>query len=59
MIGFDTGPGNGLIDSLVRLRTQGREGMDKDGKYGLNGRVNEEVLHALYDKAVIKQNLLI
>ncbi len=56
VIGFDTGPGNGLIDSLVRLRTQGREGMDKDGKYGLNGRVNEEVLHALYDKAVIKQN---
>lgn len=34
VIGFDTGPGNALIDRLVRQRTQGKEDMDTDGQYG-------------------------
>ena len=54
LIGFDTGPGNGLIDALVRERTQGREFMDKDGQYGLQGQVNEHVLEALFDEAILK-----
>lgn len=54
LIAFDTGPGNGLIDRLIRQRTQGREHMDKNGQYGKKGKVNENVLSRLYEKAVQK-----
>jgi len=60
LIGFDTGPGNGLIDRLVRQRTLGKESMDRDGQYGSQGTVNESVLKALFEKALIRdgQNFL-
>jgi len=54
LIGFDTGPGNGLIDQLVRQRTAGKENIDQDGRYGKQGRVHEGVLAALYRKSIIK-----
>ncbi|MFI4937891.1 MAG: anhydro-N-acetylmuramic acid kinase [Candidatus Berkiellales bacterium] len=54
LIAFDTGAGNNLIDALVKLRTHGQESMDKDGKYGRKGKVNEQVLKALFDKAILK-----
>lgn len=54
LIAFDTGPGNGLIDLYVRQRTNGKENMDKDGQYGLQGQINATVLNALYQKSVIK-----
>jgi anhydro-N-acetylmuramic acid kinase len=54
LIAYDTGPGNGLIDRLVRQRTQGKENMDRDGVYGLQGVVNELVLERLYQRAIIK-----
>lgn len=54
LIAFDTGPGNGLIDRLVRQRTEGKECMDADGHYGRKGSVNKTVLTALYEKALIK-----
>lgn len=53
LIAFDTGPGNALIDRLVRLRTEGRECMDQDGRYGLDGVVNVDVLKALFEKSLI------
>ena len=61
MIAFDTGPGNGLIDLLVRQRTNGVESMDRDGSYGQKGVVNEDVLAALYNTSLIKdgQNYLL
>ena len=52
--GFDTGPGNGLIDALVRARTQNREAMDRDGQYGSQGEVHPDVLEALFARAIIK-----
>jgi anhydro-N-acetylmuramic acid kinase len=52
LIAFDTGPGNGLIDCLIRQRTQGKEQMDFNGHYGSQGRVHTEVLSALYAAAV-------
>lgn len=55
ILGFDTGPGNGLIDRWVRMYTQGKENMDKDGKYGQCGQVQEKLLKALYDKAIVKE----
>lgn len=54
--GFDTGPGNGLVDRLVKQRTSGRETMDKNGQYGLKGKVSLAVLDALYKKSLIKNN---
>ncbi|MES2252843.1 MAG: anhydro-N-acetylmuramic acid kinase [Pseudomonadota bacterium] len=61
MIAFDTGPGNGLIDLLVRQRTHGAESMDRDGAYGQQGVVNEEALTALYTTSLMKsgQNYLL
>jgi len=53
VIGFDTGPGNGLIDSLVKQRTQGKEKMDRNGQYGMQGKIHEDVLTALFSEAII------
>jgi anhydro-N-acetylmuramic acid kinase len=53
VIGFDTGPGNALIDSLVKQRTQGKEKMDRDGQYGIQGKIHEDVLEALFSEAII------
>ncbi|MBY0461904.1 MAG: anhydro-N-acetylmuramic acid kinase [Alphaproteobacteria bacterium] len=54
LVGFDTGPGNGLIDRLVRQRTSGAESMDEGGKYGNRGTVNETVFNALWEKSILK-----
>lgn len=54
LIGFDTGPGNGLIDKLIRQRTQGKELMDTNGQYGIRGCLDASVLAALYEKSIIK-----
>lgn len=53
LIAFDTGPGNALIDQLVRKRTQGNEMMDRNGQFGQNGTLNKAVLAALYDHAIL------
>ncbi|MBA3661695.1 MAG: anhydro-N-acetylmuramic acid kinase [Gammaproteobacteria bacterium] len=54
LIAFDTGPGNGLLDRLVRHRTHGTEHMDKNGHYGLKGHVHDEVLKALFAKSILR-----
>jgi anhydro-N-acetylmuramic acid kinase len=55
LIGFDTGPGNGLIDQLIKQRTHGVESMDKDGQYGRTGQINSSVLHQLVQHALPKK----
>jgi len=50
---FDAGPGNGLIDRFVRLKTEGRELIDALGAYGLKGVVNDKALEALLKGSVI------
>jgi anhydro-N-acetylmuramic acid kinase len=52
ILGFDTGPGNGLIDRYVKKSMQGREHMDENGKYGSQGMVDNTLLKLLYEKAV-------
>lgn len=54
LIGFDTGPGNGLIDRLIKQKTNNKEFMDADGKYGIKGKVNNKLLEALFNQAIIK-----
>jgi anhydro-N-acetylmuramic acid kinase len=56
IIGFDTGPGNGLIDRHVRQRTQNREHMDTNGQYGSQGVVHTDILKLLYEKSIILNN---
>lgn len=53
MIAYDTGPGNGLIDRLVQIRTNRKEHMDEDGKYGSKGKIHPELLEILYQKSII------
>jgi anhydro-N-acetylmuramic acid kinase len=50
--GFDTGPGNGLIDRCVKQASHGVEHMDFNGQYGLQGKVHDDVLAALYQQAI-------
>jgi anhydro-N-acetylmuramic acid kinase len=54
LIAFDTGPGNGLVDRLVKQRTNGQENMDANGQYGEKGKVDEVALKALHQRAIIK-----
>ncbi len=54
MIAYDTGTGNGLVDRLVRARTGGKEHMDENGKYGIKGKVHEDILKLLYAKSTFK-----
>lgn len=45
VLGFDTGPANGLLDAWC-LRQRG-ESFDRDGAYAASGRCDEELLNAL------------
>jgi anhydro-N-acetylmuramic acid kinase len=56
LFGFDTGPGNALLDQLVKQRTQGQEHFDRDGQYGKQGHVDKTVLAALYEQTITKSN---
>jgi len=46
--GFDTGLGNYATNQLVELFTQGKEKMDKNAKYGLKGKINEDYINKLH-----------
>lgn len=47
MVAFDTGPGNMVLDSLVRLRTGGVERLDHGGRWAARGRVHEPLMAEL------------
>lgn len=46
-IAFDTGPGNMVIDALVRDGTGGRQHFDRDGRIAAQGHVNGALLRRL------------
>ncbi len=51
IIGFDTGPANGLIDRYVKEKAQ--LGLDEDSKLAFKGQVSEEALAVLMEKSII------
>jgi anhydro-N-acetylmuramic acid kinase len=44
---FDTGPGNMVIDGIVRLITGGRKRYDKGGKMAARGTINKRLLNEM------------
>jgi anhydro-N-acetylmuramic acid kinase len=46
-IAFDTGPGNMVIDALVRELTGGRQNFDRNGRIAAQGAVNRALLDRL------------
>ncbi len=44
---FDTGPGNMIMDEVVRLGTEGESGYDEGGKLAAQGRVAEDLVESL------------
>jgi anhydro-N-acetylmuramic acid kinase len=49
VVAFDVGPANALIDGVVRVQTEGRESMDRDGARARRGRVDAALLARLLD----------
>lgn len=49
VIGFDTGPGNMVIDALIDLATGGAQAYDQNGELAARGRVMPELLAAWMD----------
>lgn len=47
VVGFDTGPGNMLLDALVSRFTKGRQRFDQDGRLAARGKVDCHVLKRL------------
>lgn len=54
-LAFDTGPGNMVLDGLVRRATDGRLGFDRDGHLARKGRVIPGVLDELLAHPFLQQ----
>ncbi len=50
-VAFDTGPGNMLIDALLRERTGGERDFDRDGGLAGAGRIDDALLAAMLSDA--------
>jgi len=44
ILAFDTGPGNMVIDGIIRLATGGKRNVDRGGKMAARGTVNDKLL---------------
>lgn len=47
IVAFDTGPGNMVVDGIMKIFSDGRLNMDKDGEMAGRGKVNQELLACL------------
>ena len=50
---WDTGPSNMLVDAFVRERTQGAEGLDRDGAYAARGHIDERAVGELIAREAV------
>jgi anhydro-N-acetylmuramic acid kinase len=55
IVAFDTGPGNMVIDALVREHTRGRQTFDRGGKLAARGSVNTALLRDLLSDRYYRQ----
>lgn len=55
VFGFDTGPGNSLLDEFVRMMTDGAQQFDEGGALARRGKVEEDVLRKLLDHPYLAQ----
>jgi anhydro-N-acetylmuramic acid kinase len=55
VVAFDVGPANALIDTVVRLLSEGRERMDRDGARARRGRVDAPLLARLLDDEFLRR----
>ena len=55
VLGFDTGPGNTLIDYWTQLHL--KEPYDRSGQWAASGQCNEQLLALLLDEAYFKQSV--
>lgn len=56
IIAHDTGPGNGLLDRFIRIKTNNKYFMDANGCFSKKGKVNYKVLDDLLTKACVVNN---
>jgi len=56
VIAFDTGPGNMVIDALVRDCTRGRQSFDRGGALAASGRVHRGLLDELLGDAYYRRD---
>jgi anhydro-N-acetylmuramic acid kinase len=55
VIAFDTGPGNMVIDALVRHMTNGKQTCDRNGSIAKRGKVHERLLKSMMADPYLKQ----
>jgi len=53
--GFDTGPGNMIMDSLIQQISQGEQRFDKNGQLAASGSVDPELLNKLMQHPFLQQ----
>lgn len=56
IIAFDNGPGNMIIDEVMRRVTNGKENYDKNGSMAASGNVNIELLNELMKDQYLKKS---
>ena len=56
LFAFDTGPGNSLIDSVVRLCSGGERTFDEDGAIAKQGSVRKDILRRLMKNPYLDMN---
>lgn len=55
VIAFDCGPGNMVIDYLVKKFSRGKKSIDEDGKWASSGKIQKEMLKTLIKHPFIKK----
>src|ERR1035438_1837415 len=56
IMAFDTGPGNMVIDALVREHTRGKRNFDRGGRLAASGRIHHALLDDLLSHAYYRRD---
>ena len=56
VLAYDSGPGNMLIDDVMRIHTHDKENFDKDGKIACSGEVDYKILYHLLNNDYYKES---